>query len=72
VVQPLGGLAAISNILLFGAILLQIGFGPWNCGHTTFDGVTRTLGWSSEYRCTPIRGWQAIALDLLYYVPAAP
>ncbi len=64
-------LALISDVLLFAAILLQIDFGPWNCGHTTFDGVAWRLGWSSEYACTLIRGFPAIALDLLYYVPVA-
>ena len=64
-------LALISDLLLFVGILLQIDFGSWNCGHTTFDAVTWRLGWASEYRCTLIRGFPAIALDLLYYVPVA-
>jgi hypothetical protein len=64
-------LALMSDILLFAAILLQIDFGSWNCGHTTFDAVTWRLGWDAEYRCTLIRGFPAIALDLLYYVPVA-
>ena len=42
-------LAAISDILLLGALLLQIDFGSWNCGHTTIDGVAWIFGWSSEY-----------------------
>jgi hypothetical protein len=69
--EPPIHLALISDVLLFAAILLQIDFGSWNCGHTTFDAVTWRLGWDSEYRCTLIRGFPAIALDLLYYVPVA-
>jgi hypothetical protein len=69
--EPPLRLALISDVLLFAAILLQIDFGSWNCGHTTFDAVTWRLGWDSEYRCTLIRGFPAIALDVLYYVPVA-
>ena len=64
-------LAAISDILLLGALLLQIDFGSWNCGHTTIDGVAWMFGWSSEYRCTLIRGVPAVLIDLALYLPAA-
>jgi hypothetical protein len=64
-------LAAASDFLLLSALLMQIDFGPWNCGHTTFDGVAWKFGWSSEYGCTLIRGLPAILLDLAYYIPVA-
>ena len=64
-------LAAISDILLLGALLLQIDFGSWNCGHTTIDGVAWIFGWSSEYRCTLIRGVPAVLIDLALYLPVA-
>jgi hypothetical protein len=62
-------LAAASDILLLGALLLQIDFGPWNCGHTTIDGVAWAFGWSSEYGCTLIRGVPAVLIDLALYIP---
>ena len=62
-------LAAISDIFLLGALLMQIDFGSWNCGHTTIDGVAWAFGWSSEYRCTLIRGVPAVLIDLALYVP---
>jgi hypothetical protein len=64
-------LAAISDLLLLSALLWQIDFGSWNCGHTTIDGVAWQFGWSSEYGCTLIRGVPAILIDLALYVPAA-
>jgi hypothetical protein len=69
--EPPVRLALASDVLLFAAILLQIDFGSWNCGHTTYDAVAWRLGLTSEYACTLIRGFPAIALDLLYYVPVA-
>ena len=66
---PPSRLAAISNILLLGAMASQIDFGPWNCGLNTIDGVLWELGWSAELRCTPIRGLPAILLDLAFYIP---
>ena len=68
--QPPVRLAAISDVLLFCAILLQIDFGwTYNCGHMTFNGVAWNLGWSSERVCTLIRGFPAFALDLAFYIP---
>jgi hypothetical protein len=64
-------LAAISDLLLLSALLWQIDFGSWNCGHTTIDGVAWEFGWSSEYGCTLIRGAPAILLDLAFNLPAA-
>jgi hypothetical protein len=70
--EPPIGLAAISDVLLLAAILLQIDFGwTYNCGHTTYNGVAWNLGWSSERACTLIRGVPAFALDLSYYIPVA-
>jgi hypothetical protein len=68
--QPPVRLAAISDVLLFAAILFQIDFSwAYNCGHTTYDGVAWKFGWSSEFRCTSIRGFPAFALDLAFYIP---
>jgi hypothetical protein len=70
--EPPIGLAAVSDLLLFAAILLQIDFGwTYNCGHTTYNGVAWNLGWSSERICTLTRGLPAFALDLAYYIPVA-
>jgi hypothetical protein len=42
---------------------MQIDFSySYNCGHTTIDGVAWIFGWSSEYRCTLIRGVPAVIL----------
>jgi hypothetical protein len=71
-VEPPIRLAAISDVLLFAAILLQIDFGwTYNCGHTTYDGIAWNLGWSSEKARTLIRGVPAFALDLAYFIPVA-
>jgi hypothetical protein len=68
--KPPAQLALISDVLLLGAMLLQIDFGfTYNCGQTTIDGVAWNFGWSSEHKCTLIRGLPAIALDLSYYIP---
>jgi hypothetical protein len=70
--NPPVGLAAISDILMLSALLMQIDFSySYNCGHTTIDGVSWILGWSSEYRCTLIRGVPAVILDATYYIPVA-
>jgi hypothetical protein len=70
-VPPIG-LAAVSDLLLLAAILLQIDFGwTYNCGHTTYNGVAWNLGWSSERICTLTRGLPAFVLDLSYYIPVA-
>ena len=70
--NPPTGLAALSNVLLLAAILLQIHFGwTYQRGHTTFAGVAWNLGWASERACTLIRGFPAFALDLTYYIPVA-
>jgi hypothetical protein len=50
---------------------MQIDYGPYHCGHTTIDGVSWALGWSSEKRCTLIRGLPAVMLDVSYYIPVA-
>ena len=72
VAEPPIRLAAVSDVLLFAAILLQIDFGwTYNCGHTTYNGVAWNLGWSSERICTLTRGLPAFALDLAYYIPVA-
>jgi hypothetical protein len=47
------GLATISDILMLGALLMQIDFGSYNCGHTTIDGVSWIFGWSSESASSP-------------------
>jgi len=38
--NPPVGLAALSDILMLSALLMQIDFGSYNCGHTTIDGVS--------------------------------
>ena len=65
------GLATISDILMLGALLMQIDFGSYNCGHTTIDGVSWIFGWPSEKRCTLIRGLPAVMLDVAYHIPVA-
>jgi hypothetical protein len=68
--NPPRRLAALSDILLLGALLLQIDFGfSYNCGHSTIDSVAWKFGWSSELGCTLTRGLPAILLDLTYYIP---
>jgi hypothetical protein len=62
-------LAAISNICLLGALLLQIDFGSWNCGWDTLSGVGWRLGLASEKGCILLRGLPAILLDLALYIP---
>jgi hypothetical protein len=69
--NPPVGLAALSDILMLSALLMQIDFGSYNCGHTTIDGVSWIFGWSSEKRCTLIRGVPAVMLDATYYIPVA-
>ena len=68
---PPAGLAAISDIAMLGALLMQIDYGPYHCGHTTIDGISWIFGWSSEKRCTLIRGLPAVMLDASFYIPAA-
>jgi hypothetical protein len=69
--SPAIGLAAASDILMLIALLMQIDFGAYNCGHTTIDEVSWAFGWSSEYRCTLIRGLPAVMLDVAFYIPVA-
>jgi hypothetical protein len=69
--NPPRRLAALSNVLLMGALLLQIDFGSWNCGWDTLSGVAWRLGWASEKGCILIRGLPAILLDLAFYIPVA-
>jgi len=64
-----GRLAALSTSALMGALLLEIGFGSWNCGWDTVSGVAWRLGWASEKGCILIRGLPAILLDLALYIP---
>jgi hypothetical protein len=72
VAEPPIRLAAVSDVLLFLAILQQIDFGwTYHCGHTTYDNVAWIFGWSSNRACTLIRGLPAFALDLAYYIPVA-
>jgi hypothetical protein len=69
--SPPLGLAAISDIAMLGALLMQIDYGSYHCGHTTIDGVAWALGWSSEKRCTLIRGLPAVLTDITFYIPVA-
>lgn len=69
--NPPVGLAGVSDILMLGALLMQIDFGSYNCGHNTIDGVFWIFGLSSEKRCTLIRGLPAVMLDLSFYIPVA-
>ena len=69
--NPRVGLAALSDIFMLVALLQQIDFSSGHCGHTTIDGVAWIFGWSSEKRCTLIRGVPAVMLDASYYIPVA-
>jgi hypothetical protein len=69
--NPPAGLAAISDIAMLGALLMQIDYGSYHCGHTTIDGISWIFGWSSEKRCTLIRGLPAVIIDVAYYIPVA-
>ena len=72
VAEPPIRLAAVSDVLLFLAILQQIDFGwTYHCGSTTYDDVAWIFGWSSHRGCTLIWGFPAFALDLAYYIPVA-
>ena len=72
VAEPPIRLAAVSDVLLFLAILQQIDFGwTYHCGSTTYDKVAWIFGWSHNKGCTLIRGFPAFALDLAYYIPVA-
>jgi hypothetical protein len=65
------GLAAISDIFLFGALLLQIDFTPGLiCGESTLDGLIWRLDWARR-GCFQLVGLPAILLDVALYVPVA-
>jgi hypothetical protein len=71
-VTPPGRLAAISNILLAGAVLLQVEFTPgYNCAEDTLSSVLWRLGMASEEACILLAGAPAIIIDLLLYIPVA-
>jgi hypothetical protein len=71
-VIPLGRLAAISNILLAGALLFQMEFTPgYNCAEDTLSSVFWRLGMASEEPCILLAGASAIVIDLLLYIPVA-
>ena len=71
-VNPPGRLAAISDILLAGAVLLQMEFTPgYNCAEDTLSSVLWRLGMASEEPCILLAGVPAIVIDLLLYVPVA-
>lgn len=67
-----GRLAALSNVCLFGALMLQIDFSPgYNCAWDTLSGVEWRLGLASEEGCILLTGVPAILLDLALYIPVA-
>jgi hypothetical protein len=69
--NPSGRIAALSNVFLLGAMLLQIDFGGGNCGWDTLTGVAWRLGMSNDMGCVPLNGVPAILLDIAFYIPAA-
>lgn len=70
--NPPGRLAAISNILLAAAVLLQMEFTPgYNCAEDTLSSVFWRLGMASEEPCILLAGAPAIVIDLLLYIPVA-
>lgn len=71
-VNPPARLAVISNILLAGAVLLQMEFTPgYNCAEDTVSSVLWRLGMASEEACILLAGAPAIVIDVLLYVPVA-
>jgi hypothetical protein len=69
--EPPGRWAALSNVFLLGAVLLQVDFGGGNCGWDTLTGVAWRLGMSSDMGCILLRGVPAILLDIAFYIPVA-
>jgi hypothetical protein len=68
--DPPQRLAAVSDILLIGALILQLDFDwGYNCAWDTLSGVGWRLGWAHEMACTAWAGWRSIIIDLLLYVP---
>jgi hypothetical protein len=68
--NPPQRLAAVSDILLIGALIMQLDFDPgYNCAWDTLSGVAWRFGWTDEMACTWWAGWPSIVIDLLLYVP---
>jgi hypothetical protein len=65
-------LAALSDVLLIGAVLLQIDYNPgYNCAEDTLSSLFWRLGMASEEGCIRMTGVPAIVFDIAIYVPAA-
>jgi hypothetical protein len=72
VANPPVRLAAISDLCLLGALLLQLEYTPGaNCAEDTLSSVFWKLGWASEEGCILLAGAPAIVVDLLLYIPVA-
>jgi hypothetical protein len=64
-------LAALSNVFLIGALLLQIEYTPgYNCAENTLSSLSWKLGLASEEGCILMAGPPAVIVDLLLYIPA--
>jgi len=67
---PSTRLAALSNVFLFGALLLQMEYTPgYNCAEDTLSSVSWKLGLASEEGCIMLAGPPAVIVDLLLYIP---
>jgi hypothetical protein len=67
-----GRIAAISHILLIGALLLQMEFTPgYNCAEDTLSSVMWRLGMASEEGCILLPHALIVVLDVLFYIPVA-
>jgi hypothetical protein len=65
-------LAALSDVLLIGAVLMQIDYNPgYNCAEDTLSSVFWRLGMASEEGCILMTGVPAIIFDIAIYVPVA-
>jgi len=63
-------LAAISDICLLAALLLQLEYTPgYNCAEDTLSSVSWRLGMASEEGCIRLVGVPALVIDVLLYVP---
>jgi hypothetical protein len=70
--DPPRRMASVSNVLLIGALILQMDYTPgYNCAWDTLSGVEYRLGWTEEMACTWSAGWPSVIFDLLLYVPVA-